>query len=176
MQAITARRLVLLATFSIQGNAGQAALPTKYYLPLELAQKAAMAAMAQCRVDGFSVSVTVLDRAGEPIVFLRNDDSRPHHAEPSRRKAYTALTLGMPSGELPAFITSHPAAAQLVGLPGMSTLGGGLPIRSAGEVVGSIGVAGAPGGEKDVACARSGIDSIAARLTTVDALPEKKHG
>ena len=43
-------------------------------------------------------------------------------------------------------------------------LGGGLPIKVGEEVIGGIGVGGAPGGDKDEACAQTGIEKINARL------------
>jgi len=101
---------------------------------------------------------------GEPIIMMRSDDASPHHVESARRKAFTALTFKMPSAELAPFIKKHPGAAALADLNGIIALGGGLPIRSGEDLVGSIGVAGAPASDKDVACAQSGLDSIASRL------------
>lgn len=139
-------------------------LPVKQYLPLELAQTAATAAITKCKADGFSVTVFVLDRFGEPIVMMRGDEASPHHVDSARRKAFTALTFKMPSAELAPFIEKHPSAAALANLNGIIALGGGLPIRSGDDLVGSIGVAGAPASDKDVACAQVGLDSIASRL------------
>lgn len=139
-------------------------LPVKQYLPLEMAQTAASAAVAKCKADGFSVTVFVLDRMGEPIIMMRGDDASPHHVDSARRKAFTALTFKMPSGELTPFLEKHPAAAALTDLNGIIALGGGLPIKSGQNIVGSIGVAGAPASDRDVACAQAGLDSIASRL------------
>ena len=152
------------------GDARAAALPVRPYLPLALAQDAASAALARCKADGFSIVVFVLDRAGEPIVMLRGDRTSPHHVDSARRKAYTALTFKMPSGDLAAFIERDPSTAGLKDMAGVIAFAGGLPIISGTDVVGSIGVAGAwikgATGEKeaDVVCARAGLDSIASRL------------
>ena len=43
-------------------------------------------------------------------------------------------------------------------------LGGGLPIEMGGEVVGGIGVGGAPGAHLDEACSRAGLNSIGAEI------------
>ena len=120
--------------------------------------------MARCKADGFSVVVDVLDRSGEPIVMLRGDDTRPHHLDSARRKAYTALTFRIPSGDLRALIEKDPSAAPLATMTGVIALGGGLPIKRGDEVVAAIGVAGAPASEKDAICAQAGRDSIAAEL------------
>jgi uncharacterized protein GlcG (DUF336 family) len=47
---------------------------------------------------------------------------------------------------------------------GTIALGGGVPIKAGNEVIGAIGVSGAPGGEKDEACANAGIQKVADKL------------
>ncbi len=139
-------------------------LPVKKYLPLDVAQIAASTAEKTCRAQGFSVTVYILDRMGETITMMRGDAASPHHVASSRRKAYTALTFKMPSGDLDPFIEKHPAAAALKDMDGVIALGGGLPIRSGEEIVGAIGVAGATGSDSDVGCAQAGLNAIAPRL------------
>lgn len=136
-------------------------LPTKRFLPLEVAKAAANAAVGQCAANGFSISVAVLDRSGGMIVYLRGDNAKPHHAGSARRKAYTALTFQMPSSQVAAFVASHPAAAGLLSMDGVIALGGGLPIKVGGDVVGAIGVAGGAKNGDDEPCAQAGIDAIA---------------
>ena len=41
---------------------------------------------------------------------------------------------------------------------------GALPVMVGEEVIGAVGVSGAPGGEKDEACVKAGIDKVAADL------------
>jgi uncharacterized protein GlcG (DUF336 family) len=45
-------------------------------------------------------------------------------------------------------------------LPRVAMIGGGLMIEGGGSLLGGIGVSGAPGGDKDEACARAGIAAI----------------
>src|SRR5687767_2647104 len=68
-------------------------------LSLDVALELASAAMEACRKHGSQVTITVLDHAGRTKVVLRGDGSNPHSVEHSLRKAYTALTYRMPSGE-----------------------------------------------------------------------------
>ena len=56
-----------------------------------------------------------------------------------------------------------PPHAQVL-LDKVTTGEGGLPIVSNKEVIGSIGISGAPGGHRDAACAQAGIDKIAGGL------------
>jgi len=41
---------------------------------------------------------------------------------------------------------------------------GALPIRSAGSMIGAVGVSGAPGGDKDKACAAAALQKVEERL------------
>ena len=140
-------------------------LPFQKILPLELAREAASAALAACEAKGYRVSVAVVDGGGHVKVLIKGDGAGPHTLDSSRRKAYTALSLRRRTSDLVALIAKQPAAAGLRDMnEDILILGGGMPIEAAGEVIGGIGVGGAPGGEKDEACARAGIDSIRDRL------------
>jgi uncharacterized protein GlcG (DUF336 family) len=138
-------------------------LPREGTLPLPLASKAAAAAVEKCKQDGHKVSAAVVDRAGVLKVLLRADGAGPHTTDSSTKKAYTAVSLRRPTTELSELLAKVPA---LQGLREMNEkvliLGGGLPIELAGEVVGGIGVGGAPGVQLDDACAQAGLDSIGA--------------
>jgi uncharacterized protein GlcG (DUF336 family) len=73
-----------------------------------------------------------------------------------RLKAYTARTRGQTSLELKN-LTDKPENAYLKQIPNVVAVGGGVPIKSGTEVIGAVGVSGAPGGEKDEVCANAGI-------------------
>ena len=85
-------------------------------------------------------------------------------AENSLRKAYTSLTAKVPSGEYGKRVTANPTSAGLLNLENITTVEGALPIFAGSDLVGSIGISGAPGGDKDAACAQAGIDRIARGL------------
>jgi uncharacterized protein GlcG (DUF336 family) len=133
-------------------------------LSLTLAQEAASAAIEKARKDGYKVSVTVVNRAGQVIAQLRDDGAAPHTLDTSLRKAYTAVSLRASTGEVAQRISANPGLSALKDITGVIILGGGLPIRVGSEVIGGIGVGGAPGGDKDEVCSQSGIDRIVGRL------------
>lgn len=133
-------------------------------ISLPLAQEAAMGAIEQCRKDGYKVTVTVVDRAGHIKAILRDEGPGPHTVDTSRRKAYTSLTLRTSTIEFAKRISSNPAAANLKDISDVIALGGGLPILSGSEVIGAIGVSGAPGGDKDEVCGQAGINKIIEKL------------
>ncbi len=142
-------------------SATSASLPTAPYLPLEMAEKAAKAAMAQCIADGYNVSVAVVERSGATKVLIKGDHSGPHTVGSSTGKAFTSASMGRATLGLANFMKDH---RELDGLRDMDSrlviLGGGLPIKIDNVLVGGIGVGGAPGGDKDEKCAKAGIASI----------------
>ena len=121
-------------------------LPREAVLPLALAQKAAAAGLAKCEEGGYKVSVAVADRGGNLKVLLRGDGAGPHTTDSSYRKAYTAASLRRSTLHLAELITKVPGIQALRDMNDrILILGGGLPIELEGEVVGGIGVGGAPG-------------------------------
>jgi len=157
--------LVMAATLALVPYAAHTqTLVTKRTLSLNAAHEAAMAALEQCRRDGYKATVTVLNRAGRTAVVLHDDGANPHTIENSLRKAYTSLTFRTPSGEYGKRVTSTPTGAGALHLANITTAEGALPIMAGQELVGSIGVSGAPGGDKDAVCPQTGIDRIAKGL------------
>jgi uncharacterized protein GlcG (DUF336 family) len=132
-------------------------------LSLAMALTIATTAADTCKAQGNLVSVTVVGRDGQVIVLLRGDDASPHTVENSRRKAYTARTFRIPSGEFAKRVKDNPTTG-LVHLSGVIAAQGALPIKIGDDVVGAVGVSGSPGGDKDEVCAKAGLDKIADQL------------
>ncbi len=132
-------------------------------LSVPLALTIAQTAYDTCKAEGYRVSVHVLGREGQVLVALRGDGSSPHTFENSQRKAYTARTFKSPSGDFAQRVKDNPTTGT-VHLSGVIAVQGGLPILAGDDVIGGVGVSGAPGGDKDEACAKAGIDKIAAAL------------
>jgi uncharacterized protein GlcG (DUF336 family) len=132
-------------------------------LSMGMAVTIATTAIADCNAKGYRVSATVVGRNGEVLVQLRGDNSNPHTMENSWKKAFTARTFRIPSGEMEARLKKNPAMGAQY-LTGFTTARGALPIKIGDEVIGAAGISGAPGGEKDEACVQSGLDKIADQL------------
>lgn len=138
-----------------------AELPTAPYLPLEMAVKAATAALDKCKADGQQVSVAVVERSGATKVLLKGDGSGPHTVASATGKAFTSASLGRDTAGLSAFIKENGDAEGLRDMdPRLVILGGGLPIRIGDALVGGIGVGGSPSAKTDEACARAGVEAI----------------
>ncbi|WP_263374412.1 GlcG/HbpS family heme-binding protein [Granulicella aggregans] len=127
-------------------------------LTTEGALSIAHAALDKCHADGYHVSLTILDSSGLIKFQLRGDGTGPHTLEHSRRKAYTALTFKRTSAETAKAWAASPTPPPLI--EGTVGAAGGVPIRVDNDVIGAIGVSGAPGGEKDEVCASAGIAKL----------------
>lgn len=150
-------------------NAGED-LPKESVLPAALAGKAVQAALDHCKKDGYRVSASVVDRAGLLRALLRADGAGPHTIDSSRKKAYTAASLRRTTTDLAEMIAKQPVLQALRDMnESILMVGGGLPIEIAGEVVGAIGVGGAPGAHLDDACAEAGLDAIGAASKVLSA-------
>jgi uncharacterized protein GlcG (DUF336 family) len=132
-------------------------------LSMATALTIATTAIETCKGQGYRVSATVVGRNGEVIVQLRGDDTGPHTMENSQRKAYTARTFRIPSGEFVQRVKDNPTTGAVF-LSGIVAAQGALPIKIGDEVIGAAAVSGAPGGEKDEACVKTGLDKVADQL------------
>ena len=125
----------------------------------DIAVTIATTAMADCKAKGYKVSAVIVGRVGEIMVQVRGDGTGPHTMENAFKKAFTARTFKIASGEMEKRLKDNPQmGAQF--LTGFTTARGGLPIKIGEDVVGGAAVSGAPGGEKDEACVQSGLDKV----------------
>jgi uncharacterized protein GlcG (DUF336 family) len=131
---------------------------------LDAALVAARAALADCQKRGATAAVAVVDRSGTPLVMLRDALAGMHTPETAQRKAWTAVSFKTGTTELVAMTAPGTPSAGIRHLPNVAMIGGGLLLRSAGQIVGAIGVSGAPSGDMDDACAKAGIDAITEAL------------
>jgi uncharacterized protein GlcG (DUF336 family) len=123
----------------------------------------AQTAIDTCTANGYRVSATIVGRNGEVLVQVRGDGTGPHTMENSFKKAFTARTFRIPSGEMEERLKKNPQMGAQY-LTGFTTGRGALPIMVGEDVIGAAGVSGAPGGDKDEACVKAGIDKVADQL------------
>jgi uncharacterized protein GlcG (DUF336 family) len=129
----------------------------KHSISSELAQKMVDAAMAKAGALGVSENVAILDDGGNLKAFSRMDGAPILSIEMAQNKAYTAL-FGVSTQDFFNFIQGDPSL--LAGVPTLARVaawGGGFPIKVNGEVVGAIGLSGAPTVQNDVDCARAAL-------------------
>jgi uncharacterized protein GlcG (DUF336 family) len=152
--ALAHAQLAPLKELASQAPATQTVIPQKnlsYIHALQLAKTA----VAVCAANNQSVAATVVDRSGTVLAMLRSDNTGPIALAGSERKAYTAVSFKTETSNIMARTVQAP---QLANLPGILALAGGVPIRVGSEVIGAIGVGGAPDGRIDAQCANYAID------------------
>ena len=132
-------------------------LVNKHSISFELAQRMVNAAVAKAKEIGVSENVVILDDGGNLKAFGRMDGAPLPTIEMAQNKAYTAL-LGVSTKDFFNFIKGDPSL--LAGIPTLSRIaawGGGFPVTVNGEVVGSIGISGAPAVQNDIDCANAAL-------------------
>jgi len=143
----------------------QTALPqellSQKVMSLDMAEAIAQEALATCRANNFHVSISVIDGGGTLKVFLRDDGAGLGSVEVSRRKAYTALIFRRTSAETAKIWASTTPVPIIEGTVGLA---GGVPIKAGIDVIGAIGISGAPDGEEEMKCANAGIARVADKL------------
>jgi uncharacterized protein GlcG (DUF336 family) len=139
--------------------AADATFTVKVLTP-ETALKAAQAALARCRANGYQVAVAVTDRMGVVQVLLRDRFAGPHTVDMASAKAYTAVSFRTNTTELADATQPGKPQSGIRNRPGVAAVGGGLMIEASGSLLGAIGLSGAPGGKEDDACAAAGIAAI----------------
>jgi uncharacterized protein GlcG (DUF336 family) len=151
--------VVAVAAFS---TSGFAQLPTSKILTLDVAETIAQEALARCRADGYKVTVLVVDSLDAPKAMVRDDGATASTTEVAKMKARATMLYNRPSGPTtpPPPGTANPPAT----IAGTINAQGGVPIKVGDATIGAVAVSGAPGGDKDAACANAGIAKAAAKL------------
>lgn len=130
-------------------------------ITLNAAEKIARTAIDTCRKKGINIGVTVVDRSGITMVVMRDTLAMPLTLEISRQKAYSALSFNSTTASLEGRFKGPGSIAKV---DGVITSAGGIPINAAGNILGGIGVSGAPSGKTDEECAKAGLEAIATDL------------
>ncbi|CAI0844842.1 MULTISPECIES: GlcG/HbpS family heme-binding protein [Serratia] len=151
MKIIISSIILLSSVTSFASMAG--GVLSEKNLSLDLADKLAQSAIQACSAKNYNVAVTLVDRAGTPLVIKKMDNAGPHTIEASRMKAFTALSTKNPTENVMKNAQANPGAANLRDIPGFLLLAGGVPVKSGDLVIGAIGIGGAPGGDLDQQCA-----------------------
>ena len=171
MSTVKIRLALCFAVISLSSapHAEQEALHTFRSLSVEQASHAAWEALRDCRKRGYSVAVAVVDRGGNTQALLRDRYAGPHTVETAIRKAWTANSFRQTTADLAGMLQEGRIPNQVQHNPGALLVGGGLLIEAKGQIIGGIGVSGAPPGKSerdsiDGACAQVGLAAIQAAL------------
>ncbi len=153
---------VILSAFLLCAELFGTDVFTQKNIGLEAANDIAKISIDTCRKAGYNVSAVVVDKHGNLRSVMRDDHAAKYTVEIAQRKANMVVMSGIASG---AFRAARADIQQeLNHIDGLIVMQGGLPIHAGGILVGAVGVSGAPGGEKDEACAAAAIKALAERL------------
>lgn len=167
MKTLNRKLLIGMLALGFNGAvsaADEPALVTFQALSLETAQALANATLDACRKAGFQIAVAVVDRSGVPQVVLRDRYAGAHTPDTATRKAWTAASFNTDTQAMADTTQAGKPQSGVREVTHALMIGGGVPVEVAGSLVGAVGVSGAPGGEQDDACARSGLTAIEERL------------
>jgi uncharacterized protein GlcG (DUF336 family) len=137
---------------------------TERNISLELANQIAAASVAACNAKGYPVAATVVDRAGHIRSVQRADNAGPHTLGASLQKAYTSASARNNTLAIMEIAQKNPGAANVAHIPGFLLLGGGVPVRVGNEVIGAVGIGGAPSGQIDEQCAVAALEQVKDQL------------
>src|SRR5438270_1453242 len=144
---------------ALSGRAGAQGVVMQRNLSLAMAKTIAEAAIAECKSKGFNTAAVVVDRAGQVMVVLRDEQASAQTVEMARRKAYTARMFRTTTLEFQKR-TNDPVYAAQRDVADILALGGGVPIQVGDETIGAVGSSGSSQ-EQDDACAKAGVAKVA---------------
>ena len=139
-----------------------AQLPSSKVLTMNVAQAIAQEALNSCKAAGYKVTALVVDSLNAPKALLRDDGATASTTEVAKMKATATMLYNRPSG--PAQPLPPGQTAPLATIPGTINAQGGVPIKVGEVTIGAVAVSGAPGGDKDAACANAAIAKVADKL------------
>ena len=154
--------VVLTSAIAAVSGRAFAQLPASRVLTVDVAQSIAQEALAKCRADGYKVTVLVVDGLNAPKAMLRDDGATAATTEVAKMKATATMLYNRPSG--PAQPPPPGTAAPPATIPGTINAQGGVPIKVGDATIGAVAVSGAPGGDKDAACANAALAKVSDRL------------
>ena len=148
----------------LSASAAAQGLVMQRSMSLSMAKAIAEATLAECKSKGFTTAAAVVDRAGQVLVLLRDEQATSQVLEMARRKAYTARMFRMPTAEFQKRTATDPSYAAQRDIADVLALGGGMPIKIGDDTIGGVGSSGSSQ-TQDEACAKAGIAKVANLLT-----------
>lgn len=150
---------VMVTVSAMSGVLGAQGVVMQRNVSLAMAKAIAEATLAECKSKGFNTSAAVVDRAGQVIVLMRDDQASIQTADMARRKAYTARMFRTATSEFQKRTANDPTLLPQRDVADILALGGGVPIQIGNETIGGVGSSGSSQ-EQDEACAKAGVAKV----------------
>ena len=151
---------VVLSVLVVAGSAvGQMPNPYGPAISLEMAKKVALPAVAEAAKNGWTVAVAIVDPGGNLVYYEKIDNTQLGSAHVAVEKARTAAMFKRPTQAFQDALAKGGENLRILGLPGVVSSEGGIPLVVDGKIVGAIGVSGMTSAQ-DNQCAKAGADSL----------------
>ena len=166
----TALQVLAFVSCAAATGAGAQGLITTQKLSAALANELVGESVAVCAQRGYQVVSVVVDLDGVRQALLRGDGAPIHSMDNAYFKAYTAASLTLSRNEettkaiADRLAKAPPSTVPVTPLPNVTFAQGGVAIMANGNIIGAIGVSGAPGGNLDEDCARVALAKIKDRM------------
>jgi glc operon protein GlcG len=151
--------LALIFALSASSVLAQMSIPYGMPVSLELAKKAAAAALAEARKNNWAMAAAIVDPAGDLVYFERLDGTQTGSVSVAMSKARSAALFKRPTKAFQDALAAGGAGLRILGLEGAVPVEGGLPLIIDGKIVGAIGVSGGSS-DQDSQCAKPGADAL----------------
>jgi glc operon protein GlcG len=159
--SVIAIGLGVLSSQVFSSEVASAQLPNPYgvSVSVDVARRAAAAAIAEGKKNGWTVAAAVVDTGGALVYFERIDGTQNASSDIAIAKARTAATYKRPTKLLEDAVAG--GRPGLLSLPGALLLEGGIPLIVDGKIIGAVGVSGATSAQDGV-CAQAGVNAVGA--------------
>lgn len=155
------KRLLLALTLATGPAMAFSAEPAAVYdMTQALSNELATEALSVCHGMNRQGVVAVVDRGGNLVSIMRDDNVGPHNTQAAWRKAFTALSTKTPTKQLTTKAQSSPDSVNLNTVSDLLLLGGGVPVKYRGQWIGAVGMAGTGGAESDDRCSADAIKKV----------------
>jgi glc operon protein GlcG len=123
------------------------------------AKKAAGAALAEARRNGWTMAAAVVDTGGHLVYFEKMDGTQTGSVAVAIDKARSAALFMRPTKAFQEMLAGGGDGIRALGLEGAVPVEGGIPLVMNGKTVGAIGLSGGSSSQ-DGQCARAGADAL----------------
>jgi uncharacterized protein GlcG (DUF336 family) len=123
------------------------------------AKKAAAAALAEARKNGWKMAAAVVDTGGHLVYFEKMDGTQTGSVAVAIDKARSAALFMRPTKVFQEMLAGGGDGLRAFGLEGAVPVEGGVPLEAAGKTIGAIGLSGGSSSQ-DGQCARAGAEAL----------------
>ena len=155
--------LVLSASVpSAWAQAPVAAPPPTPYGPsinMEASKRVAAAAVSEARRNGWYMAIAIVDPAGDLVYFEKMDNTQAASVGIALDKARSSARFKRPTKAMQDVLAAGGDGLRFLALQGAIPVEGGVPLVSAGKVVGAIGASGGTS-QQDGVVAQAAVNAL----------------